>query len=57
MKNQKVLKTIDHIVFGAMCLAAILSRHSEVAVWCLVIMLGYFISSIMHTPEYFEGGD
>lgn len=54
MKNTKRLMNIDRIVFGVMCALLIMSKHSEWAFIGSVILMGYFASSVMHTPEYFK---
>lgn len=54
MNNSKRLKNIDRIVFGIMCTLALFSRNNQMALWGLSVLIGYFISSLCHTPEYFE---
>lgn len=55
MKNQKRLINIDRIVFGAMCALIIFSgRQNNTAFWLISALFGYFISSVMHTPDYFH---
>lgn len=54
MKNTKRLMNIDRIVFGIMVALLIVSRHSDMAFWWATILIGYFASSVLHTPDYFE---
>lgn len=54
MKNTKRLINLDRIVFGVMCGLAIFSKRSTVAFIGVAVLAGYFISSLLHTPEYFE---
>ncbi|WCZ54934.1 hypothetical protein [Latilactobacillus phage TMW 1.1365 P1] len=45
---------IDRIVFGIMVALLIVSRHSDMAFWWATVLIGYFASSVLHTPDYFE---
>ena len=54
MKNTKRLKNIDRIVFGFMIALLLVSRNSQLAFWGATVLIGYFISLVLHTPDYFE---
>lgn len=54
MTNTKRLKNIDRIVFGLMIGLLLVSRQNEFAFWGATILIGYFASSVLHTPEYFK---
>lgn len=54
MKNTKRLMNIDRIIFGIMCALLIMSKQSDWAFIGGLTLVGYFASSVMHTPEYFK---
>ncbi|MDR7924399.1 hypothetical protein RIU76_06630 [Latilactobacillus sakei subsp. sakei] len=54
MKNTKRLMNIDRIVFGIMCALLIVSKQCDWAFVGALTLVGYFASSVVHTPEYFD---